>query len=288
MNGRLILVAGLLFVRGPEPGSEAPRPVEPEAIDRIAVTDSFPVPLIDGGGLYGQGQNTPPAAHRAAGVASGAMVPASGAVVATIGMSNTQIEFDDFASRARTDARLVDTACLRCVARGWDGGRVDRAWDRADASLANAGLEGSDVDVVWLKVTTEQHLAVTTASLEAILGQIKVRWPNVRQVFVSDRIYAGYIEALPRGYTSGEPQGGWAAGPAVRQFVLNHLGETDPFVDWGPYLWANGSTPRSDGLAWNRADFRPDGVHPNAQGAAKVGTRLAQFFASSPATEWYR
>ncbi|MGH7565381.1 MAG: hypothetical protein ACREK2_00980 [Gemmatimonadota bacterium] len=254
----------------------------------IAEADSFPVPLIDGGGLYGQGRNTAPAAHRAAGIASGALVPASGAVVAAIGMSNTRIEFDDFATRARTDARLVDAACARCAARAWDGGRVDPAWDLAASALASAGVQGRDIDVVWVKMAIEPHLAVTTASLEAILAQIKIRWPNVRQVFVSDRIYAGYIERLPRGHTSGEPQGGWAAGPAVRQFVLNHLGETDPFVDWGPYLWANGSTPRRDGLAWNRADFRPDGVHPNAQGAAKVGNRLVQFFATSPATEWYR
>ena len=39
---------------------------------------------------------------------------------------------------------------------------------------------------------------------------------------------------------------------------------------WGPYLRANGSTPRSDGLVWNREDFAIDGIHPSETAAVKV------------------
>jgi hypothetical protein len=47
-------------------------------------------------------------------------------------------------------------------------------------------------------------------------------------------------------------------------------------------------TPRRDGLIWERSDFEPDGVHPSAQGALKVGTRLFQFFESdSSAKPWF-
>ncbi|HEY7471753.1 MAG TPA: hypothetical protein VIE68_05330 [Gemmatimonadota bacterium] len=277
---RRLLIAGLLVFGWPQIGSEAPKWLHARGMPPIAAADSFPVPLIDGEGLYGRRQNTAPAAHVAAGIASGAVVPASGAVVVAIGMSNAQIEFEAFRRVSRTDAVLVNAACWGCTTERWNESG-DRGWNLARRKVANAGLQPSDVDVVWVKMARQRHIAARTEDFEAILGTIRTEWPNVRQVFVSDRIYAGWIERVPRAYSSGEPQGGWAAGPAVRQFVLNHLGEQDPFVDWGPYLW-------DDAAGWPRSLFEDDGTHVNAQGAAKVGARLAQFFSSSPATEWYR
>jgi len=61
-----------------------------------------------------------------------------------------------------------------------------------------------------------------------------------------------------------------------------------PWVSWGPYLWANGLTPRSDGLIWERNDFEPDGVHTSPQGALKVATMLQQFFQNDIAAKpWF-
>ena len=37
-----------------------------------------------------------------------------------------------------------------------------------------------------------------------------------------------------------------------------------PWLSWGPYLWADGMEPRSDGLAWPCEYFQSDGTHPNA------------------------
>lgn len=51
---------------------------------------------------------------------------------------------------------------------------------------------------------------------------------------------------------------------------------------WGPYLWADGLTPRSDGLIWNCSDLNADGTHPSASGVNKVSDLLMAYFTQSP------
>ena len=69
---------------------------------------------------------------------------------------------------------------------------------------------------------------------------------------------------------------------------LNYASGTTPWVSWGPYLWANGAAPRSDGLAWPRSDFEPDGLHPSTAGETKVGGSLLTFFLTVPTARcWF-
>ncbi len=57
---------------------------------------------------------------------------------------------------------------------------------------------------------------------------------------------------------------------------------------WGPYLWADGANPRSDGVTWQLREFGDDGTHPNASADLMVGTMLLTFFRTSPFTRcWF-
>jgi hypothetical protein len=62
-----------------------------------------------------------------------------------------------------------------------------------------------------------------------------------------------------------------------------------PWLAWGPYLWADGATPRQgDGLTWVVSDFAPDGTHPATTGIQKVGQQLLTFFKTSEFTScWF-
>jgi len=63
-------------------------------------------------------------------------------------------------------------------------------------------------------------------------------------------------------------------------------------VVWGPYLWANGNTPRkSDGLVWKEEDFinpMHDHTHPGESAKQKVAEMLLKFFETdSAARRWF-
>jgi lysophospholipase L1-like esterase len=53
-------------------------------------------------------------------------------------------------------------------------------------------------------------------------------------------------------------------------------------------LWADGLTPRQDGLIWECDDFRDDGTHPSPKGRQKVATLLLDFFKTELTTQpWF-
>jgi hypothetical protein len=61
-----------------------------------------------------------------------------------------------------------------------------------------------------------------------------------------------------------------------------------PWIAWGPYFWADGTNPRSDGLVWLRSDLLKDGTHPSTSGKEKVVSMLMEFFLTSEFTPWFR
>jgi len=131
-----------------------------------------------------------------------------------------------------------------------------------------------------------------------ILQLAKESYPNLRVAYLSSRIYAGYattpLNPEPYAYESafsvrwliqeqikGDPKLNCdpAKGPVKSPLLL-----------WGPYLWADGATPRKcDGMVWNREDLAGDGTHPSRpSGTRKVGQMLLKFFQTDPlARTWY-
>ncbi len=292
------------------------------------------------GGLYPGGSNTMPPAHaqegasRAAGIQpldpAGQPDPGGHIVLLSIGISNAMQEFcgqprlqkpchpRSFTAGAAQHPE-VDRAHLFIV-NGAAGGQVASLWDDPDEQnydqirdqmLVPQGLGEAQVQVVWAKmgnpyptVSLPDPQADAYAMLAFygdILRALTVRYPNLQQVFLSSRIYAGYstiaLNPEPFAYEYGlatkwliEAQINQASGGGVDPIA----GDLDydsavPWVAWGPYLWADGLNPRSDGLTWVPADFQADGVHPSATvGVPKVRDLMLDFFTQDPmAVPWF-
>ena len=293
------------------------------------------------GGLYPQGSDSMPAAHRAAGLAAAARIQpldvngnpsATGKIaLVSIGMSNTTQEFcsdgglpnscqsTSFMGQASADPQVNHTTLV--LVNGAYGGKAAGSWtsptlpdyDRIrDSWLRPLGLSEQQVQIAWVKVANAQprrSLPDTSADayvLERQIGQIaralKVRYPNLRQVYLTSRIYAGYATSAlnpePYAYESGfavkwviEAQIAEMNGSAAdaRAGSLRHDTGVAPWIAWGPYPWAAGMRARSDGLVWAASDFNPnDFTHPGSGARQKVGTMLLSLFKTSPETQcWF-
>jgi hypothetical protein len=131
----------------------------------------------------------------------------------------------------------------------------------------------------------------------AVVQNAKAHFPNLQIAYLSSRIYGGYaLSALnpePYAYESGlvvrwliQDQ---IRGDAALNFDAGRGAVKAPLLLWGPYLWANGTTPRrGDGLVWTRDDLAGDGTHPSASGREKVARMLLGFFKTDPlARPWF-
>jgi hypothetical protein len=260
------------------------------------------------GGLYPVGSNTPPPAHLANGVklaheivpldADGKPSPDGKIVLLTTGMSNTTMESQAFIKLAAGDPQINPHVLLLDGAQGGQTAKViakpdANYWKEDDRRLAAAGVTAKQVQAVWLKQAnagpTEPFPTEAKRLEEDIRADIKIlsdRFPNLKQVFLSSRIYAGYASTP----LNPEPHA-YETAFADKWLIAEQIaGKSDlrPWLAWGPYLWADGMKPRKDGLVWTREDLGPDGTHPSELGRAKVAKLLLDFFKSSPATRpWF-
>lgn len=248
------------------------------------------------GGLYPNGANSPPTQYLKNGLAAAKRVTGR-VVLLSIGMSNTTQEFQAFTALARTHPNLNPNLTIVDGAQGGqDAVRISDPnapfWARVDGRLAQVGATRADVRVVWLKEAiarpTEPFPADAKrlhAHLRQIVRILDERFRNLRIVYVSSRTYGGYastpLNPEPYAYQSAF---------AVKWLVADRIAGRikGPWVGWGPYLWADGTRARADGLAWSCSDFREDGTHPSDAGRRKVAERLMRFFTTNrTAKPWF-
>jgi hypothetical protein len=259
------------------------------------------------GGLYPGGSDFPPSPYFAAGEQAAArIVPrdpsgspsASGkTVLLSIGMPNASDEFANFARRELVDpAKAADVAVLNGAQGGATANRwiaaVDPAWQTVEQRLAQQGLSDAQVQALWLyeadpagRQAPTTYLQKLTGELPTIVSLAAQRFPDLAQVFVSNREYGGYatttLNPEPYAYLSSFADQALVTGSV-------NAPSTRPWVGWGPLLWTDGTKGRSDGFTWGCADVGVDGTHPSAAGTAKVTGLLEAFFDSSPLTGWFR
>lgn len=262
------------------------------------------------GGLYPNGQNTPPVNHLAAGLARAQAIQplaSDGSPIAdgkigfiSVGMSNAALEFNTFLRLANDDpAKNESVVIVNGAQGGWTSNKLAESpdaefWQVLDQRLADNGLTSAQVQVVWLKearggVKNEsfpQEPQILQVQLQSIVQIVQARYPNVKIIYLSSRIYGGYatgpLNPEPIAYHSGFAVKWLIEAQINGEPQLNYdpaQGEVQaPWLAWGPYLWADGLTPRRDGLTWACDEFADDGTHPGDPARDKVATMLLDFF----------
>ena len=271
------------------------------------------------GGLYPGGSNVRPPAHTMAGqeIANttipldtlGGPDPANGKIVLlSIGMSNTNFEFTAFIPKANAEPlKNPKVLIVNGAIGGQSADRIDDPnaayWDSVATRLRRVGSSPRQAQVVWLKEAIASPTGGFPASTDTLLWElsrivriIHQKFPNVRLTYVTSRIYAGYattnLNPEPYAYESGFAVKGMIANQMAGVDSLNFDPERGPvgapWLSWGPYLWADGLKPRSDGLIWPCDYFRSDGTHPDSLGSDLVADSLLAFFKSDvTTTPWF-
>jgi hypothetical protein len=314
-----VLVAVWISVSGAAHGQPAEKRQEQPSTGLKPLTEMTADDRYKGedGGLYGGGMSTPPEAHRlAAQEALKRIRPldaqgkpsANGKIVfVSLGMSNTAGEFKMFKDIADRDPQKApDVVLVNCAIGGagvssW-ASSGSGTWQKVAERLKEAGVTPEQVQVAWIKhadpgpspdTVPLQYAKHVKDKIAASLAVTRSTFPNLRVAYLSSRIYGGYnIVGIRR--VNPEPFA-YETAFSVRWVIQDQVaaeknGKVEgPVLLWGPYLWADGVTPRkSDKLVWERRDLSEDGVHPSRIGGEKVANLLLEFFKNDAgAKSWF-
>lgn len=251
------------------------------------------------GGLYGDGSNIPPPTHDVHGRASADSVQPIGGkvVVLCLGYSNVQRECSRFQAEEsgvpldrRNKKYAIEIGRGIVVVNGAQGNALADDWDQPTEEEYDVVRDQrlppyteADVQVVWMELVLKIENRPPTVPLpdsaaqawrirdmcDSVIASIRTRYPNVRQVFLSQKIHGFYSDAVPEPYS-------YETGYGIRACILDHAGE--PFVGWGPYLWDP---------AWGPEYFIDSIGHPSDLALGVIAALLHDFFETSPYAGWW-
>jgi len=229
----------------------------------------------------------------------------------------------------QTTLVLVDCAQSGHSAADWIDDKTDMSYSTCvNQRLPLWNITRDQVEVVlWKDANPDPSVSMTSStacayqplpipssnpdvcSYEEYLGLmarfLKTAFPNVKQLFVHSRTYAGYaavpLSPEPFAYEYGFATK-WFVNAQIAQIATGKIdpvaGDLDftigmaPWIAWGPYWWAAGTTPcnncQTPGQIWVRSDYQSDGTHVSESGATKVGKNLMDYFLKSPYSPWFR
>lgn len=274
------------------------------------------------GGLYANGSNTDDPNHDSYGQGAAAAIvpldsngnysPTGKEVFVSIGLSMMQEPFSEFLQLVNTDPAKNPNLV---IVNGATGGATasllagvnNNFWNAIVYDyLPNAGVTANQVEVAWVldvnggpKGTFPSDMTSLTTDLEDIAQNLLVKFPNIKIAYYSSINYTGYSDGVKT--LNPEPYA-YENGFAVKNTILDQIdGDPNmnfnpangkvkaPWIAWGPYYWANGMIPRSDGLVWTCQDLDTDGTHPsNPVGRIKISTQLLNFLKTDDtASIWF-
>jgi hypothetical protein len=274
------------------------------------------------GGLYANGSNVDPPAHDSYGQSAaeaivpldsnGSYSPTGKYVFISVGLSVAQQPFGEFVNLVNTDPAKNPSLV---IVNGATGGATaallasptNNFWNAILYDyLPNAGVTANQVVGAWvLDVdggpggTFPADMTALTSQLESITQNLQSKFPNIKLAYFSSINYTGYSDGAAN--LNPEPyayENGMAVKNAIEDQIsgnpLLNFNPTNgpvyaPWMAWGPYYWANGMIPRSDGLVWTCQDLDVDGTHPsNPAGRIKVSTQLLNFLKTDyTASKWF-
>jgi hypothetical protein len=271
------------------------------------------------GGLYPGGSNTPPANWEASALsqaaaiqplnASGNPAPNGSIAMLSIGVSITRTIWDEFGPLETGDPVrnsqlvLVNAAVDGTNSPDWTSPSSGAWLTILNNYLPYQNLTANQVQVVWVMMPHSNptgiyptDMAAQESDLIAILQNLQAFFPNLKIAYLTSNHYGAYepSKSYPEPYS-------YEFGFAVQTIIEEQMnGQANlnwnpangavmaPFLLWGPYDWANGMVPRSDGLVWTCQDMASDGLHPSLAGRNKEAALLAAFFKTDPtATPWF-
>src|SRR5262249_10252372 len=143
-------------------------------------------------------------------------------------------------------------------------------WATVDLRLKQAGVTRAQIQAVWIKQAdagpTEgfpAYAKTLQGELQKIVTLLPRRFPNVKLAYLSSRTYAGYatgrLNPEPYAYESGFSVK-WLIEEQIKGSPALNCDPTKgklmaPWLSWGPYLWANGTTKNEAGLSYDVKDF---------------------------------